>query len=76
MGSPMEWYSPHRGRAIVEHCRCLDPADAFQRKLQEGSTGAELGPEGSDDASETWMVVDCMNYIVHFQDEKTRKASI
>jgi hypothetical protein len=47
-----------------------------RRKLQEGSTGAELGPEGSDDASETWMVVDCMNYIVHFQDEKTRKASM
>jgi ribosomal silencing factor RsfS len=46
-----------------------------RRKLQEvGVLGAELGPEGNDDASETWMVVDCMNYIVHFQDEKTRKA--
>jgi ribosomal silencing factor RsfS len=46
-----------------------------RRKLQEvGVLGAELGSEGNDDASETWMVVDCMNYIVHFQDEKTRKA--
>jgi ribosomal silencing factor RsfS len=46
-----------------------------RRKLQEvGVLGAELGPEGNDDATETWMVVDCMNYIVHFQDKKTRKA--
>jgi ribosomal silencing factor RsfS len=46
-----------------------------RRKLQEvGVLGAEIGPEGNDDTSETWMVVDCMNYVVHFQDEKTRKA--
>jgi ribosomal silencing factor RsfS len=46
-----------------------------RRKLQNvGVLGAELGPEGNTDSDETWMVVDCMNYIVHLQDKKTRKA--
>lgn len=46
-----------------------------RRKLHElGVVGAELGAEGADDPTESWIVVDCMNYIVHLQTEKTRKT--
>lgn len=44
------------------------------RKLQEvGVQGAYHGPEGSDDPDETWLVIDCHNYVVHIQDEPTRR---
>ena len=45
-----------------------------RRKLQKfGVVGAEYGYEGSDDSQEGWYVVDCKNYVVHVQDELTRK---
>lgn len=44
------------------------------RKLQEvGVLGAHHGAEGSDDADETWLAIDCHNYVVHIQDEPTRR---
>jgi ribosomal silencing factor RsfS len=49
-----------------------------RRKLQEVNVlGAQFGPEGTNSTTssdDTWFVVDCRNYIVHFQDEWTRDA--
>lgn len=58
-----------------------------KRMLQErGVVGAELGMEGDHKSSrnamdyddslnnQKWFVVDCFNYIVHIQDDTTRKA--
>jgi ribosomal silencing factor RsfS len=56
-------------------------ADALVRQMRRrnlqnhGVLGAQEGPEGSDSPNETWFVVDCGNFIVHIQDEKTRKAT-
>lgn len=45
-----------------------------RRQLEEMNViGAQLGPEGSG-TDETWWVVDCRNYVVHLQDERTRRA--
>ena len=46
-----------------------------KRKLHEFDVvGAQLGAEGTEDPEARWIIVDCRNYVVHFQDEKTRKA--
>jgi ribosomal silencing factor RsfS len=48
-----------------------------QRNLhQVGVVGAEAGVEGQSDhyQDSNWLVVDCGNYVVHLQDELTRKA--
>lgn len=46
-----------------------------ERQLQQcGVLGAIEGYEGADDPNETWIVVDCGNYIVHVQDETIRTA--
>jgi len=47
-----------------------------RRNLQENDViGAQLGFEGStDDPNEGWFVVDCRNFVVHIQDERTRTA--
>ena len=43
------------------------------RTLEERHVvGAQLGFEG--DAAQQWLVVDCRNYVVHIQDEVTRRA--
>ena len=45
-----------------------------QRKLAErGVVGAEFGAEGSDDPDESWMVVDCHNYVVHILESHMRE---
>lgn len=52
-----------------------------RRKLDEKDVpGAMTGPEGDqfsagsdqDNNNTGWVVVDCHNYVVHFQDERTR----
>lgn len=46
-----------------------------RRLLDEvGVIGAQLGAEGKEDPDSKWLVVDCMNYIVHLQDEETRET--
>jgi ribosomal silencing factor RsfS len=75
--------SDQQGRMLVtasssHHLRSL--AELLVRQLRRrnlhkfGVIGAELGPEGSDDPDETWLVVDCENYVVHLLDETTRRA--
>lgn len=45
------------------------------RKLHNREVlGAQMGPEGSEDPNETWMVVDCRNYVVHLVEENMRNA--
>lgn len=44
-----------------------------QRKLQKrGVRGAKTGPDG--DKGDHWITVDCGNFLVHLQDELTRKS--
>jgi ribosomal silencing factor RsfS len=55
-------------------------ADTLVRHLRQrdlhlmGVVGAELGVEGADDPTETWLVVDAGTYVIHLQDARTRKA--
>jgi ribosomal silencing factor RsfS len=65
------------------HTQLSMMADALVRQMRRRDLhqldvlGAKYGPEGnqrsSSQAEETWIVVDCRNYVVHFQDEVTRK---
>lgn len=45
-----------------------------KRDLQDvGVVGAHLGIEGNlSDSKETWLVLDCQNYVVHIIDSRTR----
>ena len=52
------------GDAIVRQLRL--------RQLQQFNVvGAQLGVEGAD--NDSWLAVDCRNYVVHMQDEATRE---
>jgi len=63
------------------HIQICTAADALVRQMrlrglhERNVMGAQYGPEGSRHASvdESWLVVDCRNYVVHLQDEKTRR---
>lgn len=68
--------------SAATHTQLSMMADALVRQMRRRDLhkldvlGAKYGPEGnnrSSQAEETWIVVDCRNYIVHFQDETTRK---
>ena len=54
-------------------------SDALVRQLKKRDlakrnvTGAMFGAEGSKNGDDDWVIVDCSNYIVHFQLEETRK---
>ena len=54
-------------------------ADTLVRQLKRRDlaknnvNGALFGFEGSSDGEDDWLVVDCANYIVHFQLEETRR---
>jgi ribosomal silencing factor RsfS len=74
MGGPMGLIlatidnATQRWRAAETLCRHLKA-----RKLEERDVvGAELGPEGS--AEDSWVVVDARNYVIHLQEEQTRRA--
>lgn len=47
-----------------------------KRQLQDvGVVGAEFGMDGdANDPSQGWVVVDCHNFVVHIQNQQTRKA--
>jgi ribosomal silencing factor RsfS len=69
--------------SAATHTQLSMMADALVRQMRRRDLhqldvlGAKYGPEGnhrsSSQAEETWIVVDCRNYVVHFQDEITRK---
>ena len=60
-----------------QHLRVL--ADGLARALRarnlqdRGVVGAVLGPEGGGGGEDGWVVVDCGNWIVHLQDEASRR---
>ena len=49
--------------------RQLKKRDLAKRNVN----GAMFGAEGSSNGDDDWIIVDCSNYIVHFQLEETRK---
>lgn len=68
--------------SAATHTQLSMMADALVRQMRRRDLhqlhvmGAQHGPEGdsrSNSHDETWIVVDCRNYIVHFQDETTRQ---
>lgn len=68
--------------SAATHTQLSNMADSLVRQMRRRDLhqldvlGAKYGPEGNNRNSQTdesWIVVDCRNYVVHFQDETTRK---